>query len=126
MSPVPVWRRPTVELHGDLATLLVVHDGVGAVVSLPDHDVGVQLRPGPCSARQRREAAPNCVDHRGRGMGEGVYLLASASPELMRDGRAAVSPSTGDYCRRREKKTLVNDSKVRRQVVLSFILQSRD
>lgn len=44
-SAMLLLRPPTVELHGDLATLLVVHDGV-VVVGLPDHDVGVQLRTG--------------------------------------------------------------------------------
>lgn len=47
---------PTVELHGDLATFLVIDDGVGAVVRLPDHDVSVQLCTCSCSVRQRRTA----------------------------------------------------------------------
>lgn len=43
-SPMLMLRSPTVELHGDLAALLVGHDGVGVVVGLPDHDVSIQLR----------------------------------------------------------------------------------
>lgn len=42
-SPMLILCSPTIELHGDLATLLVVNDGVGVVVSLPNHNVSVQL-----------------------------------------------------------------------------------
>lgn len=36
-------RSPTIELHGDLAELLVVHNDIGVVIGLPDRDVSVQL-----------------------------------------------------------------------------------
>ena len=37
-------EEPTEEFHADLAPFLEVHDGVGAVVRLPDHYLRVQLR----------------------------------------------------------------------------------
>lgn len=57
-------RSPTVELHGELATLPVVHDGVGVVVGLPDHDVCVQLCTCSCSVQERSQAAPTSVNPR--------------------------------------------------------------
>lgn len=57
MSAAMVFRSPTIELHGDLAMFLVVHDGIGAIVGLHNHYVSVQLCTRSCSVQQRR----NCT-----------------------------------------------------------------
>lgn len=36
-------QEPTIEFHGDLAQFVVVHDGIGVVVRLPDHYLSVQF-----------------------------------------------------------------------------------
>lgn len=33
----------TVEFHGDPASFLIIHDSIGVVVGLSDHNIGVQL-----------------------------------------------------------------------------------
>lgn len=52
-SPMLILCSPTIELHGDLATLLVVNDGVGVVVSLPNHNVSVQLCTSSWSVQEK-------------------------------------------------------------------------
>lgn len=98
-SPAMMLGSPTVELHGDLATFLVIYDGVGAVVSLPDHDVSVQLCTCSCSVQQRRTACNKQCRSKGEKSKEG-YLLAPACPGLARDCRPVRSPNTGDYWRK--------------------------
>lgn len=44
---------PTIQLHGDFAPLLVVHDRVGAIVRLPNHYLGIHLRTSSWRTRQR-------------------------------------------------------------------------
>lgn len=54
MSAAMMFCSPTIELHGDLATFLVVHDGIGAIIGLHNDYVSVQLFTSSCSVQQRR------------------------------------------------------------------------
>lgn len=44
---------PTIELHGDLSPLLVVHDRIRVIVRLPDHYLSVQLWTSSLWTQQR-------------------------------------------------------------------------
>lgn len=57
---------PTIELHGDLATFLVVQDGIGAIVGLHNNYVSVQLRTCSCSVQQRRQKCSKHWESKGR------------------------------------------------------------
>lgn len=51
---------PTIDLHGDRSTLLEVHDGVGVVVGLPDHDVSVQLLTSSWAVQEKSSCTKQC------------------------------------------------------------------
>lgn len=92
-------RSPTIELHGDLAELLVVHNDIGVVIGLPDRDVSVQLCTSSWSVQEKASCTKQCGS-KGRERTD-VYPLALACPGLAGYCRAVIFPNTGDYCRKR-------------------------